>query len=409
MNILIVNHYAGSPDLGMEYRHYYLAREWQKTGNRVLIVAASFSHLRSKQLPIEKDFIQLDVEGISYIIIRTPAYSGNGKDRIINMFTFVRRLYQDEKWLPVEFKPDIIIASSTHHLEIFPLRKLAKKTAAKLILEIRDLWPLSPMELGGFSKYHPFIMVIQYAENFAYRHSCAVISALPKAIDYMKDHGVSPERFFYVPNGINSEDWQTNTALPEIHRSFIQTQKDQNRFLICYAGNIGISNALQTFVKAAPKIMDERIVFLIVGNGPEKENLIRLSLKLNLKNLFFLEAVPKRYIPGVLTLVDALFLGWQRSALYRFGISPNKLMDYMMAAKPIIHAVEAGNDLVKEAVCGISVEPENPEDVAEAVMKLYRMNPSERERLGRNGKEYVIKNYDYRVLAQKFLDILIQV
>jgi glycosyltransferase involved in cell wall biosynthesis len=126
----------------------------------------------------------------------------------------------------------------------------------------------------------------------------------------------------------------------------------------------------------------------------------------NINNVIFLSPVPKNSISELLRKMDILYIGLRRSPLFRFGVSPNKLFDYMMAGKPIIHAVEAGNDLVQESGCGISVPPEDPVAIAEAIKKLLTMSPIEREEMGRRGREYVVKNHDYKVLAKKFLEAI---
>ena len=111
-------------------------------------------------------------------------------------------------------------------------------------------------------------------------------------------------------------------------------------------------------------------------------------------------------LPSLLAVMDVCYIGLQRQPLFRFGVSPNKLMDYMMAGKPVIHAIEAGNDLVAESGCGISVPPEDPVAIAEAIKKLMSMSSAEREEMGGRGKEYVIANHDYKVLARKFLEAM---
>ena len=166
MNILLINHYAGSPDLGMEFRPYYMAKEWQKAGHHVRIVGGSFSHLRKKQ-PCEYREI---VDNVEYCWIPVNRYKGNGVGRIFSMFLFVFKLYHYFVEYLRNFEPDIVIASSTYPLDIYPAYKIAKHYHAKLIYEVHDLWPLSPMELGGYSKKHPFIQIMQKAENDCYRY-----------------------------------------------------------------------------------------------------------------------------------------------------------------------------------------------------------------------------------------------
>ncbi|MDA8424021.1 MAG: glycosyltransferase, partial [Nitrospiraceae bacterium] len=148
------------------------------------------------------------------------------------------------------------------------------------------------------------------------------------------------------------------------------------------------------------------VSFVLVGQGSQKGLLQEKARKLGLTNVTFLPPVEKASIPELLAMTDALFIGWEKKPFYRFGISPNKLMDYMMAAKPVIHAVEAGDDLVAESGCGISVPPANPEAIVASVMRLAGMTADERGGMGRRGREYVLAHHDYKVLARQFLEQL---
>ncbi len=406
MNILLVNHYAGSPEIGMEFRPWYMAREWIKLGHNVLIVTASFAHVRNVQFEVEKKYQEKNIGGINYLIIKTPEYKGNSFDRVINMFTFVRGLYKYKKHIAEYFSPDIVIASSTYPLDIFPCRKIAQKCKAKLVYEVHDLWPLSPIELGGYSKWHPFILIMQKAENYAYKHSDKVISMLPNTKEHMRQHGLNLNKWYYIPNGVVIDEWEKKSDLPETHNKLLKSEKSKGNILIGYAGSHGIANALHTIINAMEKLKKYKISLFLVGNGPFKQNLISLCKQLDLNNVFFLEPVKKQLIPSFLDKMDILYIGLQNQPLFRFGISPNKLIDYLMAGKPIIQAIKAGNDIVKEAECGISIEPENPEKISEAIIKLINITEEERQKLGNNGNRYCLKNHDYKVLAKKFIDIL---
>lgn len=407
MNILLINHYAGSNLHGMEYRPYYLAKEWVKNGHNVTIIAASHSHIRTVQPDLKEDWQEEILDGIKYIWVRTPPYEGNGVKRIINMMVFLKALWQKADSLAKTIQPDAVIASSTYPLDIYPARKIAKKAGAKLLFEVHDLWPLSPMELGNMSPYHPFIMVMQKGENDAYRFADEVISLLPKADQHMIAHGMKPEKFHYLPNGIDQEQWEESSELiPAEHQSVIDQLKNEGKFLIGYAGTHGIANALEYVIEAAEQLKDEPVSFVMVGKGPEREQLVNKVKEKDLKNIHFLPVINKKAIPDFLSKMDALYIGWRRSSLYRFGVSPNKLLDYLMASKPIIHGIEAGNDLVAESGAGISIPPEDPKRVAEAVKKMLSLPASELHQMGQNGKKFVTSTHDYKIIAKKFSDIM---
>jgi glycosyltransferase involved in cell wall biosynthesis len=407
MNILLINHYAGSNVHGMEYRPYYLAKEWVKSGHNVTIIAASYSHIRTVQPDMKADWQEEMLDGIQYIWVRTPFYEGNGVKRTFNMMAFVKALWLKANSLAKTIQPDAVIASSTYPLDIYPARKIAKRAGAKLLFEVHDLWPLSPMELGNMSPYHPFIMVMQKGENDAYRFADEVISLLPKADQHMIAHGMKPEKFHYLPNGMDLEQWEKSSeSIPAEHQRTIDQLKKEGKFLIGYAGTHGIANALEYVIEAAERLKDEPVSIVLVGKGPEKEELVNKAKEKGLKNIHFLPVINKKAIPDFLSQMDTLYIGWRRSSLYRFGVSPNKLLDYLMAGKPIIHGIEAGNDLVAESGAGISIPPEDPEKVAEAIRKIQALPAEELHQMGQNGKKFVTSTHDYKIISKKFSDII---
>lgn len=388
----------------MEFRPYYLAREWTTQGHKVIIVGASFSHLRKIQPTVKGVFTVEVIDNLNYIWLKTNSYSGNGLKRIASMFVFLFRLFFNVQKALKTFEPDLIIASSTYPLDNFPARRLARQFKALYCYEVHDLWPLSPMELGGFSKYHPFIMVMQWAENFAYKHANFVVSMLPKTLDHMMAHGLKPELFKYIPNGICISAWK-NEQIPHIHIAALKRIRAGKNTIVGYVGGHGISNALEYLVHSAAWAQDiaPHLQFVLVGDGPEKEKLKNLSVNLQLRNIFFLEPVLKDEVPNLLAAMDILYIGWHANPLYRFGISPNKLMDYMMAGKPIVHSTDAGNDIVREANCGISVAPENPTAIVDALVKIHSMTNHERSILGENGAAFVRMYHSYERLAEEFI------
>ncbi len=407
MNILIINHYAGSKNYGMEFRPWYFAKYWQEAGYKVFIVAASNAHTRNKQPYVEYDLQSELVDGVEYLWLKTPSYSGNGVGRIKNMFTFIRKLKKYRKQIASITKPDVVIASSTYPLDNYSAKRIADISGGQYIYEIHDLWPLSPMELGGYSKYHPFIFVMQQAENFSYAHADKVVSVLPCVQQHVIEHGLSANKLFYVPNGICLDDWNNAIKAPDEYYDMIEKQHQQGKTCVAYAGAHGVANMLDTFIEAAALLMDDaRFHFFLMGDGAEKTKLIQLSQQKKLHNVTFLDSISKNAIPSILPEFDILYLGLKNQPLFRFGIGPNKLFDYMMAAKPIIMAINAGNDIVSEANCGYTVESENPAAIVTALNKIYVLSPEQKVILGNNGKNYVLKNHEYRNLANKFLEIM---
>lgn len=405
MNILLVNHYAGSPQMGMEFRPYYFAKEWIKLGHNVTILAANNSHLRKRNISIAKSFTEEIIDEIKYIWVKTPKYKGNGISRVINIFSFVLKSYFKSRYLAKKTNPDVVIASSTYTIDNYFARKIAKINKALHVYEVHDLWPLSPMELGNMSKYHPFIMIMQHGENFAYKNCDIVVSMLPNTKEHMANHGLDLKKWNYIPNGIVIEDWKCPEKLPEKLKVLLDELKVKNKFIVGYTGGHAISNSLNTIIDAAILLKDcEDIVFVFIGDGVEKESLIKNAQ--NLKNVIFYNSISKKAIPNALKEMDLLCFGTNKSKLYKYGISMNKMMDYMMAAKPILQYIDTEYDIIQKAKAGITIETENPTLLAEMIKKFKNMPSAERNDLGKNGKDFVIKNHNYEVLAEKFIECI---
>ena len=407
MNILLINHYAGSTAHGMEYRPLYLAREWKYLGCRVTIVAATSSHLRTVPPVTQGDYTAEDVGGIRYIWLKTPGYRGNGARRVLNIGAFIGQLLRHRARLIRDCRPEVVIASSTYPMDNVPAHLIAKACGARLVYEVHDLWPLTPVELGGMSPRHPFIMLMQWAEDFAYRKADRVVSMLPYAAEHMQRHGMAPHKFAHVPNGVDPAEWRgPGTPIPQEHGDALARLKAEGRFILGYAGSHGVANALTFLVNSAPMLQGYPIALVLVGQGPEKEALRQQARHSGLTNVGFLSPVSKAAMPALLTAMDACFIGSNRKSIYRFGVCPNKLFDYMMAGRPVIHAIEAPGDLVAVSGCGISIPPENPRAIADAVLRLMALRPTERQAMGQRGRQYILAHHDYRVLARQFLEAI---
>ena len=403
MNLLLINHYAGSPALGMEFRPYYLAREWVRMGHQVQIVAADHSHVRARQ-PLAGDEA---IDGIRYRWMATPPYRGNGLGRAWNIWRFLRRVWANAPRLQREFRPDVVIASSTYPMDIWVARHIARPVGAKLVYEVHDLWPLSPIELSGMSPRHPFIRLVQAAEDTAYRDADVVVSMLPKVHDYMASRGLDLRKLHIVPNGIAVDDWQASP--PPLREDVARTlaeARQAGRMVVGYAGSMGLPNALDTLLDAAKGLRGVALQFVLVGDGHEKQRLARRVADEGLRQVTLLPPVPKAQIPSLLGAIDIAYIGWQQVPIYRFGIAPNKLMDYMMAGVPVLHSVDAGNDPVAEAGCGLTVAPEAPAAVAAGLRQLAALGADERRAMGERGRAFVRAQHSYAVLARRFIEAL---
>ncbi|MBI3345959.1 MAG: glycosyltransferase family 4 protein [Burkholderiales bacterium] len=411
MRLLLINHYAGSPAHGMEFRPYYLAREWVRAGHEVTIVAASYSHVRAVQPEMAGEPREELVDGIRYRWLPTPHYAGNGVGRLRNILSFLRQVRADAWRLTRELRPDAVIASSTYPMDVWVARKLAKLAKAKLVYEVHDLWPLSLIELSGMSPRHPFALMCGKAEADAYREADVVVSMLPCVHEHMASRGLDLKKLHIVPNGFAPEEWQgpsstTCAPLGEPLAEHLQAERAAGRVIVGYAGSMGLPNALDVLLDAAKLLKDAPLSFVLVGSGHEAARLAGRAAAEGLTHLRFFPPIPKAQIPTLLSGLDIAYIGWQRTPIYRFGIAPNKLIDYLMAGRAILHSVEAGNDPVAEAGAGLTVAPEDAPAVADGLLKLAALPPEARAAMGQRGRAFAMAHHAYPVLAARFIEAL---
>ena len=403
MNILYINHYAGSPDMGMEFRPYYLSEEWVKQGHHVTIIAGDYSHLRKHNPSVKHDFQSEMIKGIEYVWIKTGMYEGNGIKRALSMGKFVRKLIINSKKIADKWRPDIIIASSTYPLDTYAAQCIRHYSNAKYVHEVHDMWPITLIELGGMSKYHPFVLLMQLAENSFCKHSDYVVSLLCASKNYFVSHGMDPLKFRCVMNGIVEQEWENPLPLNPLHGEVIDAYHNEGKHVICFFGSITKSYAIEYLLRAINEMDSSSIAVVIVGEGNQKKEL--MSQYQN-ENISFLPKIDKLMIPSLLEKVDSIYVGALKNDMFRFGVCMNKIFDSMMAGKPLLYAVDAPNNFALDYNCGISVEAENDEEIKRGLLKLLDLSHEEMKQMGNNGKKAIVECFTYDKLAKHFIDCI---
>lgn len=399
--IWIINNSAGSVKHGMVYRNYYLARQLQEIGYKCFIISSTYNHQFFNQ-PNDGGVLNYEeVNGIQYCFIRSLRYSGNGIKRVLAFFNFAFNFVLNQKKIKFP-KPDYIIGSSPMPL-LGPLSYLtSRKYKAKFIFEIRDLWPLTLLELGGFSKFHPFILLLSWSERFSLKHASAVVSVMPYANTYLERKGMKPSLFHYIPNGISSKDLDVDLK----NEITLPVPKKEGKLYLCYAGAIGTANNMKVLLQAVNKLdASNNIEIVIIGDGPEKEALVNIYKDLN--HVHFVDRLPKEQILKVILGYDFCYVGALPKDIYKYGISFTKVFDYMYAGKPIIFAVDCANDIVSEANCGFSPKSDSPDEVYSAIRQCASLPFEEREKLGKSAKEYVLKHHSWEILGKQYSEMLL--
>ena len=396
--VWIINQYASTPSTGMGGRHYYLARELAKKGHDVYVIGESNHHLLRRPPKFSGLFEVEPLDGFKFVWVKMPSYSdAHSRKRVLNWLLFpwkIRKLSS-----VIRSVPDVVICSSPSPIAFLGAQSLAKKFGAKLVFEVRDIWPLTLTEIGGFSELHPFIRFMQWVEDKAYRDSDCVISNLKNSVDHMVARGLDARKFSWVANGFSLAEVHNKEPLEESVIAAIP----RGKFIVGYTGTIGVANALDSLVCAAKLLKDyDGIHFVIVGDGKERERLVADVVRKGLDNVSFIPSIPKAQIQSMLSLFSVCYIGLTRDPLFRFGVSPNKLFDYLYSGKPVLYAIDSGKYRpIDECGAGLQVEPENPENLAEAVLHLYHKGEEDRLEMGRNGRAAALNEYEYGVLAAK--------
>lgn len=402
--IWLINQYASTLETGIAGRCYYFAKYLAELGYDVYLFSASYHHLLREvpQVSWYDGFKCEKIDGFNYIWLKTPTYTNaHSKARILNEFYFslkIKQLYKSSF-----SKPFTILYSSPALIPYPSVKSLAKKLNARLVLDVRDLWPLTLIEMGGYSAKHPLIAYMQMIENNAYKYADAITSNWPYAIEYMKNHNASADKFWWIPNGFSVDEF----SKPEpLDRLFIDSFP-QAKFVVGYTGTLGKANALEALLDSAEQLKDNHnIVFAIIGKGKESKDLINQIKIRELDNVYYLGGVPKRAIPNVLALFDACYVGFLDIPLYRYGSSLTKLPEYLASKKPIVYASNSPFQPIKDADAGISVKAERPDEIAKAILELYSMTENQRKEIGENGFRLAIDEYEYRILTQRLEKVL---
>ncbi|MFC1870788.1 glycosyltransferase family 4 protein [Chloroflexota bacterium] len=414
MHIWILNHYARTPDTAGSTRHYSLARELTKHGHLISIFSSDFSHRTRKKERLEgkQNYKKENISGVEFIWVRTlPYLKGNDWRRVLNMLSYSFRIVH--LGLKLKENPDVIMASSPHLFTGLSGYLLAKLKKAQFVFEVRDLWPQVFVEIGGYSSKSFVVRILRFIEKFLYQKARKIIVTMPRASIYITALGVSEDKIVYIPQVADEELFSNpGSTLPEELFEVISRLNSNGTLLVGYTGAHGIVDSLSKIIEAAVILREkqvDKVHFLMVGDGPEKEKLINVTRELGLDNISFFQPVPKSTMPALLGNLDIVTVTKKKSDLYKYGTSFLKLVDYMLCAKPIVWAVYSEDNPVAEANCGITVPPEDPQAMVNAIITLCDLSEKEREDMGIRGYEYVMKYHSVSVLANKLFEAIADV
>ena len=373
-------------------------------GHEVTLVAARHHHLLREGIDADALPAEEMVDGFRFVRIDVPVYAhAHDKRRILAWLAFAWKLHGLRRRLAET--PDTVLFSSPHPLGYLGAERLARACGARLVFEVRDIWPQTLIEIGGYSPRHAFIRFLQWIEDRAYAHADRVVSNIEGAFEHMASRGMDLDKFTWVTNGIALDEVQN----PEPLAPEIAAQVPADGLRIVYTGTLGAANALETLIEAAALVRDlPDVTVLLVGQGRERAELERRCRELELENVRFLGPVPKVQVQSVLAACDVCFIGWRDRALFRFGTGWTKLPEYLFSEKPVLASYSGNFDPVQRFESGITVPAEDQQALADAIRRLHAMPKAERRQMGKNSRQAALAHYDYAKLAQRLEQVLVE-
>ncbi len=299
-------------------------------------------------------------------------------------------------------KPDAIIVSSLSLLTIFNGLLLRRKFKCRLIFEIRDIWPLTLTEEGGFSSRNPFVVGLSCVEKLGYRNSDSIVGTMPNLQEHVDSVCNSTKPVYCIPMGV------TDTALAEqelVSVEYLKSYIPSDKFIVAHAGTIGSTNALDTFFECAEALAaNTKIHFCIIGDGDLREYYQKKYEHLD--NITFAPRVKKSMVQSILSKCDLLYFSVHDSKIWQFGQSLNKVIDYMLAGKPILASYSGFPSMINEAGSGTYIPAGDAKALESEIIKFSGLSEKERQKMGNQGREWVLSNRTYQVLADNYLKIL---
>ena len=398
MKILCISKYASPPNYSkMPARLFVLVKEFIKLGHNATLITSDSNHFSS--YPETSEIYNYEiVENVPLYWLKTKKYVKTASlARVLSWFDFERKLFKLD--LKKINKPDVIIVSSLSIFSIIYGYFLKKKFNSFLVFEIRDIWPLTMTEEGGFSKWHPLVLLIGFIEKFGYKKADLIVGTMPRLDLHVKNILGYERPFHCSPLGFDPINYQEEI----IEYNPFDKVFPKNKVIVGYAGSMGITNALEPLIETIKLLENhENIHFMLVGSGDLKAT-FEEQLK-NCDNVTFLPRIGQNEVKYFLQKCDILYLSTKDSKVWEYGQSMNKVVEYMVAGKPIIASYTGYPSMINEANCGVFVNSSNPMDLKETILNIANKNVQDIKQLGEKGKKWIYENRQYSRLAKEYIN-----
>lgn len=387
-SVLWVNHFAVSPEQGGGTRHFELGRELARRGWDVTIAASDLNlHTRTysrRQGPGDTATRDEVIDGVRFRWLWAAPYARNDWRRARNWLSFSRRVW---RWSGP--RPDVVVGSSPHLFAALAAERLARRWGVPFVFEVRDLWPESLLAAGE-AKGTAYRVLERIAAHL-YRRADRIVVLAGGSAAYLRERGIAETKLVHIPNGV------------DVSAFAVVGRPARPGLTLVYTGAHGPLNGLETVLDAAELLAARSdIRFLLVGDGPARAALLADAERRRLGNVEFRGSIPKTAMPELLAEADAGLMVLREAPLFAFGVSPNKLFDYFGAALPVVCNVPGEvAAMVRDARAGEQAEDSSAAALAAAVVRLAERSPAERRAMGAAGREWVTREHDRPVLADR--------
>jgi glycosyltransferase involved in cell wall biosynthesis len=400
LHILIIHQAFASPREPGGTRHYELARYLIDHGHQVTIVASDLSYMSGERMTSGEGLAtEKDLEGVKVMRAYTyPTLHRSFVWRVLSFFSFM--LFSFLASMRVK-NIDLVMGTSPPIFQAVSAWLVALLRMKPFLLEIRDLWPEFAIDMGVL-KSKLLIHPSRRLEHFLYTVADHILVNSPAYRTYVIGKGVSSRKTSLIPNGVDTGQFN-----PEENGERVRQDLGLNgKFVVTYAGALGLANDIPTLLKAAERLGHEKgIHFLLVGDGKERKNLVSWGKAHDLKNVTFTGPRPKSEMPLILSSSDACVAILQNIPMFRMTY-PNKVFDYMAAARPTILAIDGViRKVLEESQGGIFVQPGDDVALARAVASLAS-DRSKAQAMGLAARKYVVRHFNRSDQAASFLSLL---
>ncbi len=401
LKILYLSQYF-HPEVGAtQNRAYDMAYFLSRRGHRVTILS-EFPNHPSGILPKCYRYKLWEREKLDgFRVVRTWVFATPRKTAIKRLlFYFSYMVSAAVAGLFIPGRPDVVYATSPPLFVGVAGLFLSRAKQAPFVLEVRDLWPESAVALGELTNRR-FIRWSGWLEELFYRKAEKIVVVTEGIYNRLLERGIPKQKLILIKNGSNTEIFSFRG------QAFKKKLGLDGKFVVGYAGIFGLAQGMEFLCRVAEELKNEPDVhFLFVGEGPKKEEILRLKDERNLRNLTVLKEVPRRKIPEIISSFDVSLVPLRKNRLFE-GALPSKMFDSMACERPVLLSVAGeAKRVLGQAQAGLFVEPENLEQMVQSILEL-KSNSEKRRQLGKNGRRFVEENFSRKKLALKLEEELL--